>query len=161
MSLDDFRTVLYRNPPGDWVAEIPALPGCHALMDTTEEALPELANVFELIAEEYSERGEPLPADSSLVHAWRTSRRVQTRRRQARFRLARANEAVTNDGSTRMGVRQPSRCTVVQNSARHTSGVLILRWFHFGGLSSPWQKWHGPRCERHGASCEAQRSLLD
>ena len=86
MSLDDFRTVLYRNPPGDWVAEIPALPGCHALMDTTEEALPELANVFELIAEEYSERGEPLPADSSLVHAWRTSRRVQTRRRQARFR---------------------------------------------------------------------------
>ncbi len=68
MSLDDYGTVLYRNPPGGWVAEIPALPGCYALMDTKEAALHEIANVFEMIAEEYGERGECLPVDNSLIH---------------------------------------------------------------------------------------------
>ncbi len=35
-----------------WVAEIPAIPGCHALMPTREEALAELAQVCRLISEE-------------------------------------------------------------------------------------------------------------
>lgn len=61
MRFDDYRTVLYRNPPGGWVAEIPSLPGCFALMETKEEALCELGNVFGMIAEEYGERGESLP----------------------------------------------------------------------------------------------------
>ena len=38
-------------------------------MDTKEAALHELANVFEMIAEQYSERGECLPVDTSLIHA--------------------------------------------------------------------------------------------
>lgn len=63
MSFDDYEKVLYRNPPGGWVAEIPSLPGCHALMATKEDAVRELGNVFAMIAEEFAERGEALPRD--------------------------------------------------------------------------------------------------
>jgi predicted RNase H-like HicB family nuclease len=70
MGFDDYKVVLYRNQPDGWVAEIPAIPGCHALMATREEALVELAHIFRLISEEYQERKEPLPADTTeIVHA--------------------------------------------------------------------------------------------
>jgi predicted RNase H-like HicB family nuclease len=39
MTIDDYKVVLYRNQPSGWVAEIPSLPGCYALMPTTAEAL--------------------------------------------------------------------------------------------------------------------------
>ena len=39
-------------------------------MATREEALAELAEVFRMISEEYQERNEPLPADTTaIVHA--------------------------------------------------------------------------------------------
>ena len=70
MKLEDYKTILYRQEDGAWVAEIPAIPGCYALMNTREEALAELSNVFRMIAEEYSERSIPLPADTTeIVHA--------------------------------------------------------------------------------------------
>lgn len=70
MSLDDYKVVLYRNQPDGWVAEVPAISGCYALMSTQEAALAELAQVFQMIAEEYQERDEPLPADTTaIVHA--------------------------------------------------------------------------------------------
>lgn len=70
MGFDDYKVLLYRNQPDGWVAEIPAIPGCHALMPTREEALAELAAVFQLIADEYREAGRPLLADTTeLVHA--------------------------------------------------------------------------------------------
>lgn len=70
MNLDDYKTVLYRQPDGAWVAEIPAIPGCYALMRSREEALSELADVFKMIADEYREEGVPLPADTTeIVHA--------------------------------------------------------------------------------------------
>jgi len=70
MGFDDYKVVLYRNQPDGWVAEIPAIPGCHALMPTREEALSELAAIFRLIAEEYRDRKEPLPTDTTeIVHA--------------------------------------------------------------------------------------------
>jgi len=65
MGFDDYKVVLYRNQPEGWVAEIPAIPGCHALMPTREEALAELAAVFQLISEEYRERNQPLPVDTT------------------------------------------------------------------------------------------------
>lgn len=58
--LDDYKVILYRNQPEGWVAEIPAIPGCYALMPTREEALAELERVFEMIAAEYRDRGIPL-----------------------------------------------------------------------------------------------------
>ncbi len=70
MGFDDYRVVLYRNQPDGWVAEIPAIPGCLALMPTREDALVELAAVFRLISEEYAERDETLPSDTTeIVHA--------------------------------------------------------------------------------------------
>ena len=76
MSFKDYKVELYRNQPDGWVAEIPAVPGCYALMPTREMALAELAEVFEMIRAEYGDSGQPLPADTTeLVHAWRPGRR--------------------------------------------------------------------------------------
>jgi len=70
MTLHDYKTILYRQEDGSWVAEIPAIAGCYALMPTREEALAELEKVFAMIAEEYHEKGIPLPADTiEIVHA--------------------------------------------------------------------------------------------
>ena len=49
---------------------IPAISGCYALMSSREEALAEVNKVFAMIAEEYREKGIPLPADTTeIVHA--------------------------------------------------------------------------------------------
>jgi len=70
MTIEDYKTILYRQEDGSWVAEIPAISGCYALMPTREEALAELSRVFEMIAEEFREKGLPLPADTTeIVHA--------------------------------------------------------------------------------------------
>ena len=70
MTLHDYKTVLYRQDDGSWVAEVPAIQGCYALMPTRESALAELSRVFEMIAEEYREKGIPLPADTTeIIHA--------------------------------------------------------------------------------------------
>lgn len=70
MSLDDYKVVLYRQDDGGWVAEVSAIPGCYALMSTRAEALDELGRVCALIQEEYQERGQALPADSTeILHA--------------------------------------------------------------------------------------------
>ena len=55
MTVDDYKTILYRQDDGSWVAEIPAISGCYALMPTREAALAELNRVFAMIAEEYRE----------------------------------------------------------------------------------------------------------
>jgi predicted RNase H-like HicB family nuclease len=67
MAHEDYKTVLYRQGDGSWVAEIPAIPGCYALMTSRDSALEELARVFGLIAEEYRQRGQSLPADSTEI----------------------------------------------------------------------------------------------
>ena len=69
--LGKYKIVLYAQEAGGWVAEIPAISGCFALMDTREEALKELDRVFQMIREEYAEVGKPLPEDRTelLVHA--------------------------------------------------------------------------------------------
>lgn len=61
MALDDYKLVLYRNHPSGWVAEIPSIPGCYALMPGKAEALSELEQVFAMIEAEYREKGTPLP----------------------------------------------------------------------------------------------------
>jgi predicted RNase H-like HicB family nuclease len=64
MNLKDYKTILYRQEDGSWVEEIPAIPGCYALMDTREAALAELTQVFGMIADEYREKEKILPQDS-------------------------------------------------------------------------------------------------
>jgi predicted RNase H-like HicB family nuclease len=67
MKLEDYKTVLYRQQDGSWVAEIPAISGCYALTDTREAALAELSKVFALLAEEYREKGLTLPRDTTEI----------------------------------------------------------------------------------------------
>jgi len=70
MTLDDYKVVLYRNQPTGWVAEVPAIEGCYALMPTRKEALAELEQVFAMISAEFDEKGLSLPADTTeIVHA--------------------------------------------------------------------------------------------
>jgi predicted RNase H-like HicB family nuclease len=46
MGIDNYKTILYRQEDGGWVAEIPAIPGCYALMETREAALAEFTKAF-------------------------------------------------------------------------------------------------------------------
>ena len=70
MALDEYKVVLYRNQPTGWVAEIPSIPGCYALMPTKTEALLELEGVFAMIEAEFRDKGAALPADTTeIVHA--------------------------------------------------------------------------------------------
>ena len=50
MKLEDYKIIFYRQYDGSWVAEVPDIPGCYALMETRQAALTELAKVFEVIA---------------------------------------------------------------------------------------------------------------
>ncbi len=70
MGPEKYKIVLYRQEDGSWVAEIPAISGCYALMPTRDQALDELHAVFRMISEEYREKGLSLPADSTeIMHA--------------------------------------------------------------------------------------------
>jgi predicted RNase H-like HicB family nuclease len=63
MRFDYYKVVLYRQDDGSWVAEIPAVGGFYALMDTRDAALAELEPVFAMIAQERAERGVALAKD--------------------------------------------------------------------------------------------------
>ncbi len=67
MTFHDYKKVLFRQEDGSWVAEVPAISGCYALMATREDALRELEKVFRMIAEEYREKGLALPSDTTEV----------------------------------------------------------------------------------------------
>ncbi len=70
MALDDYKVLLHRNQPEGWVAEVPSLAGCYALMPSRAEALAELENVFRMIEAEYSDKGIHMPRDTTeVVHA--------------------------------------------------------------------------------------------
>ena len=59
-TLADYTVVVM---PDDetFLAYVPAIPGCHAVGDTPEEAQRELRLVFEMFAEDARESGRPLP----------------------------------------------------------------------------------------------------
>ena len=67
MKPENYKTILFRQEDGSWVAEIPALPACYALMPTREEALVELRLVFGMIEAEYREKGQSLPPDTTEI----------------------------------------------------------------------------------------------
>ena len=54
MKFEDYKISSYRQDDRWWVAEIHAISGCYALMETREAALDELLKVFDMIAAENS-----------------------------------------------------------------------------------------------------------
>jgi predicted RNase H-like HicB family nuclease len=67
MKLEDYKTTLYRQQEGSGVAEIPAIAGCYALINTRDAVRAELNNVFGMIADEYREKGLPLPSVTTEI----------------------------------------------------------------------------------------------
>jgi predicted RNase H-like HicB family nuclease len=63
MRHEDYKRVSCCQSDGSWVAEIPAVPGCYP----RNAALAELGRVVAVIAEEYRQKGQPLPADSTEI----------------------------------------------------------------------------------------------
>ena len=65
--LEEYTIVIRPDDNGTFIAYVPAIPGCHAWGRTPDEARSELANVFEMIKEEYEQEGRPLPSDVELT----------------------------------------------------------------------------------------------
>lgn len=73
MQFEDYKIVLYRQQDNTWVAEIPAIKGCYAVMPTLEAAVPELRRVFGVIEQEYLVKRLALPADTTkIMHTMRS-----------------------------------------------------------------------------------------
>ena len=68
-TLFDYQVVCRRDDNGTYVAYVPAIPGCHALGQTPDEAQHELHHVFQMISDEFAEVGKPLPDDVQLTIA--------------------------------------------------------------------------------------------
>jgi predicted RNase H-like HicB family nuclease len=66
-SLKNYTVVLRPDSNGTFVAYVPAIVGCQAWGQTTEEAQAELVHVFEMIRDEYKEAGEELPEDVEVA----------------------------------------------------------------------------------------------
>ncbi len=66
-SLNSYTVVLRPDSNGTFVAYVPAIVGCHAWGKTPEEAQAELANVFEMIRDEYREACKELPEDVEVA----------------------------------------------------------------------------------------------
>ena len=54
MRLEQYTIVVRPDDNGTFAAYVPAIEGCHAWGKTAEDARSELANVFEMIREEYA-----------------------------------------------------------------------------------------------------------
>ncbi len=67
MMHEEYKAVLYRPDDGSWVAEIPAIPGCYVPMTSREATLAELAKFFALIAEQFRQKGQQLPAETTEI----------------------------------------------------------------------------------------------
>ncbi|BCL40256.1 type II toxin-antitoxin system HicB family antitoxin [Nostoc sp. MS1] len=66
-SLQNYISIIRPDDNGTFVAYVPAIPSCHALGQTPEEAIRNLSDVFEMIQEEYLEDGQIMPEDVKLL----------------------------------------------------------------------------------------------
>jgi hypothetical protein len=70
MSLDDYKVVLYKTNPKGGLRKYRRSLVVTRSCPRGRPLSPEVAAVFQVIAEEYAERGQPLPADTTeIVHA--------------------------------------------------------------------------------------------
>ena len=57
-------TILVTPEDGAYIVDVPALPGCHTVGDTLEEAIVNSREAIELYLEVLREKGEPIPEDT-------------------------------------------------------------------------------------------------
>lgn len=65
-TFDGFSLSLYLDEQGDWLAHFQTLPNISAFGDTPLKALEELKTAWELVKEDYQQRGLPLPTAPQL-----------------------------------------------------------------------------------------------
>ncbi len=78
MKIEDYTIVIRPDDNETFVAHIPAIPGCHALGNTPILAQEELQHVFDMIREEYEEKGKSLPHYSSIKNSRNTYNHFDT-----------------------------------------------------------------------------------
>jgi predicted RNase H-like HicB family nuclease len=61
------NVLLYSDEDGNWVAEVPSLPGCNTGGKTRDEALANIREAIELWIEDALEHGEIVPDDVEIV----------------------------------------------------------------------------------------------
>jgi antitoxin HicB len=64
-----YSVVLEPEPDGGYAVWVPALPGCVSQGETLEEALANIREAIQCYVESALKHGEPLPDESTLIHA--------------------------------------------------------------------------------------------
>src|SRR5438105_3398775 len=122
MGFDDYKIVLYRNQPEGWVAEIPAIPGCHALMPNTRGSAP---RVDQRVPNDFGGVPGKEPASPGRYHRDRSClapcERISSGPRVSLGFEKRGKLEAMNDGFIRMGVAPRFRFMAVTRSALHSS----------------------------------------
>jgi len=60
-NFDGFTINLYVDEQGDWLAHLQEIPNISAFGDTPQQALEELKEAWELVKEDYQEKGKAIP----------------------------------------------------------------------------------------------------
>lgn len=61
------QVVLYQDEDGNWIADVPSLPGCHSDGATPEEATENVREAIDLYVESLTERGLEVPTDHHTI----------------------------------------------------------------------------------------------
>ena len=67
MEVFRFQVVIEQDEEGWYVADVPALQGCHSQGKTFEEALDNVREVISMCIVELREQGEPIPSNHPEV----------------------------------------------------------------------------------------------
>ncbi len=59
------NVLLYTDEDGNWIADVPSLPGCHSDGRTREEAIERVKEAIEVYVEALVEDGLPVPEETA------------------------------------------------------------------------------------------------
>jgi predicted RNase H-like HicB family nuclease len=59
--------LLYRDEDGNWIADVPSLPGCHSDGKTRDEAIENVKEAIEVYIEALEQDGLPMPDEYTDV----------------------------------------------------------------------------------------------
>lgn len=69
-NFDGFTINLYVDEQGDWLAYLQEMPNISAFGDTPQQALEELKEAWELVKEDYREKGKAIPVAPARKKAY-------------------------------------------------------------------------------------------
>lgn len=60
------NVLLYRDEDGNWIADVPSLPGCHSDGKTRDEAIENVKEAIEVYIEALEQDGLPFPNNTLI-----------------------------------------------------------------------------------------------